>query len=52
MNVIVVTFNYRVGLYGFLASEEVKENGDLNVGLLDQYKALEWVNKYIFQVFL
>lgn len=50
MNVIVVTFNYRVGPYGFLTSKEVVENGDLNVGLLDQRKALEWVQEHISKV--
>ncbi|OAX85446.1 hypothetical protein ACJ72_00171 [Emergomyces africanus] len=47
MNMIVVTFNYRVGLYGFLASKEIKEKASLNNGLKDQMKALEWVKKYI-----
>lgn len=46
---IFVNFNYRVGLFGFLASEDVRENGDLNVGLLDQRKLLHWVQKYIQQ---
>ncbi|MCJ1441907.1 MAG: hypothetical protein MMC23_002399 [Stictis urceolatum] len=46
-NAIIVSFNYRVGPYGFLASEEVKKDGDLNVGFLDQRKALEWVSKHI-----
>jgi acetylcholinesterase len=44
---IVVTFNYRVGLYGFLASEDVRRDGDLNVGLLDQRKAMEWTKNHI-----
>ncbi|SPN96517.1 related to triacylglycerol lipase II precursor [Cephalotrichum gorgonifer] len=44
---VTVNFNYRVGLFGFLASEKVRADGDLNVGLLDQRKALEWVQKYI-----
>ncbi|ELR02396.1 hypothetical protein VC83_02545 [Pseudogymnoascus destructans] len=44
---VVVTSNYRVGPWGFLASKEIQENGDLNVGLLDQRKALAWVQKYI-----
>lgn len=47
---VFVNFNYRVGLLGFLASEDVIENGDLNVGLLDQRKVLEWVQKYIHLV--
>lgn len=33
---IFVQINYRVGAFGFLAGEKIKENGDLNVGLLDQ----------------
>ncbi|KZT28132.1 putative triacylglycerol lipase [Neolentinus lepideus HHB14362 ss-1] len=47
MNIVVVNFNYRVGPYGFLASQEVVEGGSLNNGLWDQRKALEWVKKYI-----
>ncbi|KAH8831368.1 Alpha/Beta hydrolase protein [Flagelloscypha sp. PMI_526] len=46
-NVVVVNFNYRVSAYGFLASERVAADGDLNLGLLDQRKALLWVHKYI-----
>ena len=37
-SVVAVQINYRVGAFGFLASEEIRENGDLNVGLLDQRK--------------
>ncbi|TVY62708.1 Lipase [Lachnellula suecica] len=44
---VVVTFNYRVGPYGFIASKEVQANGDLNNGLKDQRKVLEWIQKYI-----
>lgn len=50
MNVVIVNFNYRVGAFGFLAAEDVRANGDLNVGLLDQRKALQWVQKYIAEV--
>ncbi|KAK5144433.1 hypothetical protein LTR04_001558 [Oleoguttula sp. CCFEE 6159] len=46
-NMVVVNFNYRVGPFGFLASEKVRKNGDLNVGLLDQRKALQWVKQHI-----
>ncbi|KAJ4156167.1 hypothetical protein NW754_007791 [Fusarium falciforme] len=46
-NIIVVNFNYRVGAYGFLASEDVRNNGDLNVGLLDQRQLMKWVQKHI-----
>ena len=37
-SMIFVQINYRVGAFGFLASETVREDGDLNVGLLDQRK--------------
>lgn len=49
-NLVFVNFNYRVGALGFLASEKVKENGDLNAGLLDQRKLLEWVQENIAKV--
>lgn len=49
-NIIFVNFNYRVGPWGFLASEKVRENGNLNAGLLDERMALDWVQKYIEQV--
>ncbi|KAL7911606.1 alpha/beta-hydrolase [Trichoderma velutinum] len=44
---IFVNFNYRVGAFGFLASEHVRKDGDLNAGLLDQRKLLHWVQKNI-----
>lgn len=46
-DIVFVNFNYRVGVLGFLASEEVRKNGDLNAGLLDQRKLLAWVQQYI-----
>ncbi|KAJ0418642.1 carboxylesterase family protein [Aspergillus carlsbadensis] len=46
---IVVNFNYRVHALGFLTSEELASDGDLNVGLLDQRKALHWVKEHIAQ---
>lgn len=46
-SIVYVYVNYRVGVYGFLASDKIRRDGDLNVGLLDQVKALEWVQKYI-----
>jgi acetylcholinesterase len=49
-NIIFVNFNYRVGLFGFLASENIRQDGDLNAGLLDQRMVLHWVQKYISQV--
>ena len=50
LDLIVVTFNYRVGLFGFLASTEIQRDGDLNAGFLDQRKALQWVQEHITQV--
>ncbi|KAI1000505.1 hypothetical protein K3495_g7690 [Podosphaera aphanis] len=46
-NIILVQTSYRVSAFGFLASEKIRKNGDLNAGFLDQRKALEWVQKYI-----
>ncbi|KAH8675740.1 Alpha/Beta hydrolase protein [Xylariales sp. PMI_506] len=48
-NIVFVNFNYRVGLFGFLASERVRSDGDLNAGFLDQRMMLKWVQKYISQ---
>ncbi|EXJ88813.1 cholinesterase [Capronia epimyces CBS 606.96] len=47
--IVVVTFNYRVGPYGFLASREIHDSptASVNNGLKDQRKALEWVQRYI-----
>jgi acetylcholinesterase len=49
-NMIMVTFNYRVGLFGFLASSEVQQNGNVNAGILDMIAALQWVQQHISQV--
>ena len=49
--VMVVSFNYRMGVFGFLAlpelSKESGHNASGNYGLLDQVAALEWVKKNI-----
>lgn len=49
--VVVVSFNYRVGLLGFLAhpdlTKESKVHASGNYGLLDQVAALNWVRKNI-----
>ena len=44
---ITVEIQYRLGAFGFLASEDVKSNGKLNAGLLDMRYALEWVQQHI-----
>ncbi|KXX75229.1 Lipase 1 [Madurella mycetomatis] len=46
-NIVLVNFNYRVGLWGFLASERVRGDGDLNAGLLDQRMLMTWVKTHI-----
>ncbi|KAG1843467.1 Alpha/Beta hydrolase protein [Suillus subalutaceus] len=45
--VISVLIQYRLGVFGFLSGEAVKEGGALNAGLLDQNYALQWVQAYI-----
>ncbi|VEN60655.1 unnamed protein product [Callosobruchus maculatus] len=44
-NVVLVTFNYRVGPYGFLSTGDDFVPG--NAGLKDQNLALKWVNQYV-----
>jgi para-nitrobenzyl esterase len=48
-DVVVVTFNYRLGALGFLALSDVEEEeGALgNLGLLDQIALLEWVKEHV-----
>jgi para-nitrobenzyl esterase len=49
--VIVVTINYRVGVFGFLAHPELTREAPYrasgNYGLLDQIAALKWVKRNI-----
>jgi para-nitrobenzyl esterase len=49
--VVVVSMNYRLNVFGFLAhpglAKETGRNGSGNYGLLDQVAALEWVHKNI-----
>ncbi|KAL8914378.1 MAG: hypothetical protein Q9171_001008 [Xanthocarpia ochracea] len=47
MQILVVNLNYRVGLHGFLASDEVRKDGSLNNGLKDQRQALRWIKHNI-----
>ena len=48
---VVVTINYRVGVFGFLALPELTKESEYNFsgnyGLLDQVAALEWIHKNI-----
>jgi para-nitrobenzyl esterase len=49
--VVVVTINYRLGMFGFLAHPELtaesKHHASGNYGLLDQVAALHWVKENI-----
>ena len=48
--VILVTINYRLGVFGFLVTKELAEeaNGSAgNYGLMDMVAALHWVNENI-----
>jgi acetylcholinesterase len=44
---IGISFNYRLGAFGFLASNLTASEGLLNVGLKDQALLLEWVQENI-----
>lgn len=44
-DVVFVSFNYRVGPFGFLATEDGHVKG--NMGILDQLEALRWIKKHI-----
>lgn len=48
-SIVIVSFNYRVGPFGFLASAEVQKGGSLNNGLKDQRQLLRWVQQHIRQ---
>ncbi|KAK4556351.1 hypothetical protein LTR86_006495 [Recurvomyces mirabilis] len=44
---VAVEFNYRLGAFGFLSSDEVARNGVPNAGILDQQLALHWIQQYV-----
>ncbi|KAF9027649.1 Carboxylesterase [Hymenopellis radicata] len=45
--IVAVSFNYRLGALGFLASTEVVASGNANLGLKDQRLALRWIQENI-----
>ena len=45
--VILVTLNYRVGIWGWTGGSEGAANGASMLGLQDQLLALKWVNQHI-----
>ncbi|KAF8686255.1 Alpha beta-hydrolase [Rhizoctonia solani] len=46
-NVIAVSMNYRLHLFGFLDGLAVRADGTPNAGLLDQRAALLWIKRHI-----
>ena len=44
---VSVIIQYRLGAFGFLGGEDVKKDGTLNAGLIDQNFALKWVQANI-----
>jgi len=49
--IVVVSINYRLGVFGWLAHPELSKESSLgisgNYGLLDQIEALKWVRRNI-----
>ena len=45
--VVYVSFNYRLGPFGFPQGTEAETRGALNLGLKDQLTALQWVKNHI-----
>lgn len=44
---VSVIIQYRLGAFGFLSGDDVKQEGALNAGLLDMNFALQWVHSHI-----
>lgn len=47
MNMVFVSFNYRLNVFGYLAIKSGQETLNGNYGLADQILALQWVQKNI-----
>ena len=45
--IIVVSINYRLSAFGFIASQQVAGNGALNIGLFDQRMSFRWIQENI-----
>jgi carboxylesterase type B len=45
--IVVITINYRLGMNGFLAGNQVHKEEVTNLGLFDQHLALRWVKENI-----
>lgn len=45
--IIAVSFNYRVGIWGFLQNIGLLTEGSSNMGLLDQRLGLQWIQENI-----
>ncbi|EFR00492.1 carboxylesterase [Nannizzia gypsea CBS 118893] len=46
-NAIVITFNYRLSVFGWLAGTTMENEGLPNAGLHDQRAVFEWVRDYV-----
>ena len=45
--ILAVSFNYRLGMWGFLQNFNLLKEGNANAGLLDQRLALRWIKENI-----
>ncbi|CAG7565103.1 unnamed protein product [Fusarium equiseti] len=45
--ILAVSFNYRLGMWGFLQNFNLLREGNANAGLLDQRLALRWIKENI-----